>query len=326
MRAAVIREYGGPDVLRPEVIPDVECPPGWVLVRLEASGLNWHDVLVRRGQYQTPLPHVLGADGAGVRTDTGEEVMVMPSLWWGSDEAAPGPDWEILGDRRSGTYAELVAVPEECVLRRPAGMEAAQAAALPLVGLTVFRAVFTRGRLQAGESLLILGASGGVATMAVSLATAAGAHVVVTSSSKRKIDLARGLGAASGVDHDATDWVRQARALTPGHRGFDVVLDPVGRWRESVECLRPGGRCVVLGANAATRAELEVRPFYFGQYELLGTTMGSPSDMTALLRFLDTHEVRLPPIDRTFPLDEAAAAHRRLESGAGIGKIVLLHH
>src|SRR5690606_37781537 len=123
-------EYGEAEVLRLADVADPVAKPGWSLIRLKAAGLNWHDVLVRRGLYASPLPHVPGADGAGIDVATGDEVVIMPSLWWGDVEAAPGPNWEILGDRRFGTYAELVAVPTECVLPKPAGLSWAQAAAL----------------------------------------------------------------------------------------------------------------------------------------------------------------------------------------------------
>jgi len=318
----VMREYGDPAVLALDEVPDPATRLGWVTVRLEASALNWHDVLVRRGQYGSPLPHVPGGDGAGVRLDTGEPVVVLPSLFWGDRDNAPGPDFEILGDHVPGTYAELVSVPAECVVPRPPGLGLAEAAAFTVVGVTTFRALFSRGRLAPGESLLVLGASGGVATTAVSLAAAAGARVVVTSASPDKISAARALGATAGVDHTATSWVDDARAHTAD--GFDLVLDSVGRWPESLRCLRPGGRLVVLGASVATEAVLDVRPYYFGQYELIGTTMGSPRDMAGLLAFVAEHRVAPPVIDRTYSLDQAAEAHRRLESGAGVGKIVLL--
>jgi zinc-binding alcohol dehydrogenase/oxidoreductase len=325
VQAVVMHAFGGPEVLRLETCPDPVERPGWVTVRLQASALNWHDVLVRRGQYASPLPHVPGADGAGTRADTGEQVLVVPSLFWGPRGAAPSAEWEILGDSRPGTYAELVSVPEECVVPWPAGLGLAQAAALPLVGLTTYRALFVRARLQRGESLLVLGAGGGVATTAVALGAAAGVRVVVTSTSPEKVRRARELGALDGVDHSADDWVAQARRAAPGGDGFDVVLDPVGRWTESIGCLRPGGRCVVLGASVATEATLAVRPFFFGQYDLLGTTMGSPADMAGLLAFLASHDVPPPVVDRTFGLDEAALAHQHLEAGDRFGKVVLLH-
>lgn len=324
MRAVVMDAFGGPDVLVAGEAPDPVERPGWVTVRLQASSLNWHDVLVRQGTYGSPLPHVIGSDGTGVRVDTGEAVIILPSLFWGDREAAPSEQWEILGDHRPGTYAELVSVPQECVFPRPAGLGLEEAAALSLAGVTTFRALFTRGRLSAGESLLVLGASGGVATMAVQLAVAAGASVVVTSTSERKIAAATGLGAASGVDHGTADWVEAARRASPDGKGFDVVLDSVGRWRESVATLRPGGRCVVMGASVAAEARLEIRPYYFGQYDLLGSTMGSPHDMAGLLSFMRTHEVAPPVIDQIFSLENASDAHRRLESGEAFGKVVLL--
>jgi len=320
-----MRAFGGPEVLTLEEVPDPAPPSGWVTVRLEASALNWHDVLVRRGQYSSPLPHVPGADGTGVRLDTGEPVVVLPSLFWGDREEAPAPEFEILGDHRTGTYGELVSVPAECVVPRPPGLDVPQAAAFGLVGVTTWRALFSRGRLRSGEWLLVLGASGGVATYAVSLAVAAGANVIVTSASPDKVAAARRLGAVDGVDHTSDTWVEDARALTPKGRGFDLVLDPVGRWAESLRCLRTGGRLLVLGANAASEATLQVRPYFFGQYELIGTTMGSPRDFADLLAFVSSQHVHPPVVDRTFPLDGAADAHRHLESGEGFGKVVLVH-
>jgi NADPH:quinone reductase-like Zn-dependent oxidoreductase len=323
IHAAVLREFGPAGNLRAETLPDPRPRPGWATVRLRASALNWHDVLVREGRYGSPLPHVMGADGAGVRVDTGDEVVIIPSLWWGADDSAPGDAWQILGDRARGTYAEIVQVPTECLAPKPAGWSWAQAAAFPLVGLTTYRALFTRGRLRARESVLVLGAGGGVATTAVTLAAAVDADVVVTSSSADKIARSRTLGARDGVLYTDPDWVAAVRALSPGGQGFDLVLDSVGTWADAIRALRPGGRLVVLGASHATRAELDVRSYYFGQYDLLGTTMGSTRDFAGLNSLMRTHDVGRPVVDRVFPLDEAAAAHEYLESGRGFGKVVL---
>lgn len=325
MQAIVMKEFGGPEVLAPGAAPDPKPRAGWTTVRLQASALNWHDTLVRQGLYGSPLPHVPGADGAGTVVGTGEQVVVLPSMHWGPREEAPLRGWEILGDYRDGTYAELVSVPDECVLPRPAGLGLLESAALPLVGVTTYRALFTRGRLSAGESLLVLGASGGVATMAVILAAAVGAKVTVTSGASDKIDRARALGALAGVDHSDQGWVDEARRSTNGGEGFDLVLDSVGRVDESISALRPGGRCVVLGAKAREVAHLSLRNLYFNQLELIGTTMGSPRDFAGLLRMFDSGQARPPVIDRSFPLGEAVEAHRYLESGMGFGKVVLDH-
>jgi zinc-binding alcohol dehydrogenase/oxidoreductase len=321
MKAVVQEAFGGPDVLRLADVPDPVPDDEHAVVRLRAAALNWHDVLVRRGRYGSPLPHVPGADGAGVDIETGAEVVVVPSLHWGEDDAAPGPQWEILGDHRFGTYAELVRVPRDCVVPKPPGLSWEQAAALPVVGLTTYRALFARGRLRAGERLLVLGAGGGVATMAVGLGSAVGARVYVTSSSDDKLARALELGAVGGVLYDDPAWPEAARDLAGG---FDLVLDSVGTWAESLRTLVPGGRLVVLGSSRAETAQLDVRSFYFGQYDLLGSTLGSTRDFAALLRLIEDFDVAPPVIDRVFALDRAAEAHVHLESGAGFGKIVLL--
>jgi zinc-binding alcohol dehydrogenase/oxidoreductase len=325
MRAVVLREFGAASQLRMEEAPDPEPRAGWTTVRLRASALNWHDVLVRQGTYSSPLPHIIGADGAGVTSESGEDVVILPGLGWGSRESAPGRDWQILGDHIPGTYAEFVRVPDECVVPKPRHLDWLEAAALPLVGATTYRALFSRGGLIAGESILILGAGGGVATMALALASAVGATVVVTSSTADKIAAARTHGAAGGVLYSDDDWAEQARHLSPGGEGFDVILDSVGDWARCITALRPGGRLVVLGASRSAAAELAVRPFYFGQYSILGTTMGSRRDLDGLLEMIAAKNVAPPMIDSVYPLDEAALAHEYLETGDATGKIVLTH-
>ncbi len=323
MRAVVLERFGDPSELVVRETFQREAPSGWVTVDLHAAALNWHDVLVRRGNYGSPLPHIPGADGAGVRSDTGEAVVVLPSLFWGDVADAPSADFQILGDRVPGTYAERVSVPAECLAPVPAGWSMEEAAGLTLAGVTAYRALVTRARLSPGETLLIVGAGGGISTIAVALANALGATAFVTGSTNAKITRACDDGAAVGVLHTEGDWGLAARALSPGGRGFDVVLDPVGLWDKSVRALRPGGRLVVLGANAAERSTMDVRAFYFGQFGLLGTTMGSPADFRGLLGLVAEGGVRPPTVATTFPLDKAADAHRTLEAGEHFGKIVL---
>lgn len=325
MHAVIMHEFGTAGVLRPGEFPDPPARPGWTTVALRASALNWHDVLVRQGRYGSALPHIIGADGAGVRTDTGEDVVVLPSLNWGDRDEAPDSGWEILGDRTPGTYAELVSVPTDCLAPKPTGLSWSEAAALPLVGVTTYRALFVRGRLKAGESMLVIGAGGGIATMAIALAVGAGASITVTSSSADTIERAVSTGATGGVLHSESGWPEHARAMSPNNAGFDLILDPVGRWNESVRALRPGGRLVVLGANAAETAQMDIRSFYFGQFDLLGTTMGSARDFSGLLDMIGRCPVRAPVIDREFPLDRAAEAHEYLERGSTFGKCVLTH-
>lgn len=323
MLAAQLVGYGDPSLLVAAEVTNPTSREGWLTVDLRASALNWHDVLVRQGMYRSPLPHVMGADGAGICRETGEEVVILPSLWWGDREAAPETGWQILGDHVWGTYAEAVQVPADCVAPKPRGLSWQESAALPLVGLTCYRALINRGRLTAGEHVLILGASGGVASVSVAMVNAAGAHAYVTSSSQTKIDQAVERGARGGVSYTDPDWVNQARSMTPEGRGFDLVLDSVGTWSDSIAALRPGGRLVVLGASQSVMAEVAIRPFYFGQFEVIGTTMGSPRDFHGFLQFMEQTNMAPPVISAEFPLTHAGDAHRYLESGEGFGKVIL---
>jgi NADPH:quinone reductase-like Zn-dependent oxidoreductase len=325
MQAVVLREYGEPSVLRLDQFPDPEPGPGEVIVEIRAAALNRRDTYLRKGggpTHRFPLPLILGSDGAGIRRDTGEEVVVLPSLAWGDREDAPADGFRILGGPDNGTYAELVKVPAENVYPKPERLSWAEAAAFPLAGLTAYRALFSRARLQAGETVLVLGAGSGVSTFAVSLAHQAGARVIVTSSSDEKLARARELGAEAGVDYTQGDWAEEVRGLTGG-AGVDVVVDSVGStWPDSLRCLRKGGRMVAFGATAGAEATLGVRPIYFGQFSILGTTMGSPREFAALLAAIE-RGTWAPAIDSVRPLADAASAHERMEAGAHFGKLVL---
>jgi NADPH:quinone reductase-like Zn-dependent oxidoreductase len=266
---------------------------------------------------------VPGSDGAGVRRDTGEEVVIFPSLNWGPREDHPGPDFDILGGRRWGTHAELIAIPEANVFPKPQRYSWEQAAAFPLAGLTAYRALFTRARLHGEETVLVLGAGSGVSTFCVQLAAQVGARVLVTSSSEAKIDAARALGAEAGVLYTDGDWAEEIRAMTAGGEGVDVVVDSVGStWPDSLRALRGGGRLVAFGATGGGAVTLQPREIYFGQVSLLGTTMGSRGDFQTLLRLIDAADWR-PAIDGVWPLADGTSAYARLESGEQMGKLVL---
>jgi len=323
MQAVVLREFGGPEVLRLEDVTDPVAPEDWALVELRAAALNWHDALLRGGQYDVPLPRIPGSDGAGVRRDTGEEVVILPSLRWGENEAAPGPAFEILGDRTDGTYAELVALPVEQLFPKPAGWSWGEAAALPLAGLTAYRALFSRGRVRARETVLVLGAGGGVATMAIGLAAMAGARVLVTTSTPEKLEAAQALGADDGVLYTSDGWPGAIRELTGGV-GVDLVIDSVGStWPDSLAALRDGGRLVTFGATGSADVHVDVRRFYFAQHTILGTTMGSPRDFAGLLELITANPSWRPLVDTVLPLDQAAEAHERLARREHTGKLVL---
>lgn len=322
MQAVRIHEYGPPSNLVFEQVTDPEPAAGEVVVELRAAAVNRRDTAVRRGAYgDFPLPLTPGSDGAGIRRDTGEEVVIHPALRWGDREDTSGPEFGILGGPEDGTYAELVKIPAENVYPKPANLSWEEAATLAVAGLTAYRALFTRAGLAQGETVLVLGAGSGVATFAVPLATQAGARVLVTSSSAEKIERARELGASGGVDYTDGDWPEAVRELAGG--GVDVVLDSVGTtWNDSLRCLRAGGRAVVMGATGGGQSELDVRPFYLRHLSLLGTTLGSPRDFQRFLEIVAEASWR-PVIDSVLPLAEAAAAHERMEAGEHFGKLVL---
>ena len=303
-----------------EEVPDPEPKPGEAVVEVRAAAVNRRDLLVRSGTYPFPLPLTPGSDGAGIRRETGEEVVIFCGLGWGEREDAPAPGFEVLGGPRDGTYAELVSLPEENLFPKPAALSWEEAAAFPLAALTAYRGLFTRGRLQAGETVLALGAGSGVSTFVVQLAAQAGARVLVTSSSDEKIERAKELGAQGGVNYATTeDWPAAVADLGP----IDLVLDSVGStWQQSLDAVRPGGRVVVFGGTGGTEVALHVRPFYFKQQSLYGTQLGSPREFAALLRMLEDASWR-PVIDSVRPLAEAETALARMESGEHFGKLVL---
>jgi zinc-binding alcohol dehydrogenase/oxidoreductase len=316
MKAVVVNEGGG---LSYEDFPDPVAGRGEVVVELKAAAINRRDLLLRNPPgpaYEFPKPIVPGSDGAGIRRDTGEEVVIYPGLHWGPREDAAGPEWGILGGPSNGTYAQLVTVPEENVYRKPPRLSWEGAAAFPLAALTAYRALFAVGRLRADETVLVLGAGSGVSTFAVQLAAQEGARVLVTSSSEAKIERAKELGAAGGVLYTDEGW---PEAVGP----VDLVLDSVGStWRDSARALRPGGRLVVFGGTGGPEVTLDVRAIYLSWKSILSTTMGSPNDFFAMLRMVNDGDWH-PVIDSVRPLAEAAAAHDRMKAGEHFGKLVL---
>lgn len=329
MNAIVLTETGAADVLRLTETPDPTPGPGEVVVELRASAINHRDIFLRRGIAPSPLPVIPGSDGAGVVRQLGagvsgvaegDEVIILPSLGWGGGEAAPAPGFRILGGPDNGTYAERIAIPAENVYPKPKRLSWEEAAALPLAGLTAWRALFTRAGLVPGETVLLLGIGGGVATIALLIARAAGARVIVTSSSDEKIARAKELGAAEGVNYRTNeDWAAAVKELGGAH----VVLDSVGStWADSVNALRPGGRLVVFGGTGGGKVQMMIRPVTAPQVSILGTTMGSPREFARLLDAVAAQEWA-PVIDSVRPLGEVAAAHQRIEDGQHFGKLIL---
>lgn len=332
MKAVVLRQLGEAENLLVEDVPDPQPGLGEVIVRLAAAALNHRDIWIRRGLYAgIRLPVILGSDGAGVVAAVGEggdaalvgrKVVINPGLVWGPDDRAQSAEFRILGLPDDGTYAELVKVPADHVHTLPAGLTLAEAAALPLAGLTAYRAVVSRANVRAGETVLVTGIGGGVSTFALQIARALGARVLVTSGSEAKIERARQLGADGGVNYRSADWAKQILALTDG--GPDAIIDSVGgeTINKAIEIVRPGGRIVTYGATTGPAEHVEIRRIFWKQINLLGSTMGTPGEFAAMLAFYDEKGLK-PVVDRAFPLAEVAAAHRRMEQAEQFGKILL---
>jgi NADPH:quinone reductase-like Zn-dependent oxidoreductase len=315
VKAIRIHEDGGPEVLRYEDAPDPAAGEGEVLVELRAAGLNHLDVWIRKGLPSVPKPRIMGADGAGVLAGTDERVVINPGI-------LRGGRMHILGEACDGTHAELIAVPRDYVHPIPGDLSFEEAAAFPLVFETAYRMLVTRARLQAGEWVLVWGIGGGVATAALSLAKALGAHVIATSSSDDKLARARELGADATVNHATEDVVAAVKDATGG--GAHVVVDDVGEatWKRTLDAARPEGRIVVCGATTGPNPPAALHRVWWKQLSILGSTMGTPDDFQGAYDLIAAGKAR-PVVDRVYPLAEAADAHRRLEAGEQLGKIVL---
>jgi NADPH:quinone reductase-like Zn-dependent oxidoreductase len=317
VKAIRIHEDGGPEVLRYEDAPDPEPKPGEVLIELRAASLNHLDLWVRQGLPSAPKPRILGADGAGIRLDTGERVVINPGIERGDGRIA------VVGEHADGTHAELVAIPEENVFPIPDELSFEDAAAFPLVFETAYRMLVTRAGLREGETVLVWGIGGGVATAALAIAKALGAQVIVTSSSDEKLTRARELGADEAVNHATGDVKAAVRELTGG-RGVDVVVESVGEatWRTSLDVAAQGGRIAVCGATSGPNPPAALQRVWWKQLSILGSSMGTREDFEGAYALVTSGRA-LPVVDAVYPLAEARAAHERLEAAEQLGKIVL---
>jgi zinc-binding alcohol dehydrogenase/oxidoreductase len=330
MKAAVLRGVG--EALTLEDVPDLTAGPGEAIVQVAAASLNRRDLWIRKGQYAgLKFPIVLGSDAVGVVTQVGEAVsehwlnrpvIVNPSLFWGTSESHQDlKTYQILGLPRDGTFAEDVKVPAENLYDRPPELTDEEVAAIPLAGLTAYRAVVHRGALKAGENVLVTGVGSGAATFAVQIAALLGANVYVTSSQAAKIEKARGLGAIAGENYRKDGWADRLKAQSGG---FDLIIDSAGGegFNKLIDLANPGGRIVFFGATAGAPPNFESRKVFWKQLSILGTTMGSPADFASMLQFFEERRVR-PLIDQVFSLAEANAAVDSLEDPSRIGKVVI---
>ncbi|HEY1428188.1 MAG TPA: zinc-binding dehydrogenase [Candidatus Tumulicola sp.] len=331
MRAARLHEIGGPWSLRVEGIPIPVPDTREVLVRLHAAALNRRDVFITQGLYPgIQLPRTLGADGAGTiaaagpeagALPVGTEVVIDPMLGWGLSGDAWDPETSnILGMPVDGTFAQYVRVPASAVYPKPARLTMQQAAAIPLAGLTAYRSTMVRGNVHRGQTVLVTGIGGGVATFALLFAKRAGARVIVTSKNDEKLERARQLGADVTYNYETQpDWHKECKK----RETLEVVIDSSGgdTLAKALDALRPGGRIVVYGG---TRGESTIKlfPLFWKHLSLLGTSMGSPQDFAAMLELFENEKLE-PAVDSVYALDDVVGAAERMAASDQFGKVVL---
>ena len=340
MQGVFFEEHGDADVLEYGELPDPEVGRGDVLVDVKAGALNHLDVWTRKGMPSPgEFPHIPGSDAAGVVTEIGEDVTrfevgdhvaVAAGSFCGDCEfCRQGEEslcerYTIIGEHSTGVHSEFASLPEENLVYVPDHVDWETAAAAPLVFQTAWRMLHSRAELEAGESVLVLGASGGVGHAAVQIAAQAGATVYATGSSQAKLDAAEELGADHVVNYEEEDFAEAIDELTGG-RGVDVVVDHVGgpTWQNSLASLAKGGRIVTCGATAGPKVEVNISTLFWNQYDILGSTMGSNSDIDEVLELVwdGTFE---PQIREVLPMSEATQAHQLLEDREGFGKVVVV--
>lgn len=320
MKAVRLHEISGPEKLVVDEVDQPQPQAGEALVRIRAAALNHRDVFITKGLYpKITLPCILGADGAG--EFDGKPVLVDPTIGWGDDERVWDLSSSILGVPLPGTFAEYVCVPQQNVHTKPEHLSLEEAAALPLAGVTAFRATFVRGELKTGETVLITGIGGGVQTFVLLYAKAVGARVIVTSSSDEKLERAKVLGADFTANYRTdADWhktVRKAAGV------IDMAVDSAGgdTFAKLTTVVRPGGRIVTYGGTAGD-AKLKMFPVFWNQLDVRGTSMGSPADFRAMLAFVTKHRIK-PVIDKVYEMNDVVAAAERMNHADQFGKIVL---
>ncbi len=298
-----------------------------VLVSLKVAGLNRRDIAIpnRLGDEQPAI--VLGSDGAGVieqigknvdQVEIGDEVIINPALGWDENSDAPPEGFEILGVPDNGTIAEKIVITQSQVEKKPEHLTWQEAGVLALASLTGFRAMFTKGQLQKGETVFIPGASSGVATYMIQFAKAVGARVIVSSRSEEKRRQALDIGADIAID-TAANWQEELKDET-----IDLVIESVGRatFNRSLNILKRGGKIVVFGATTEDTVEFNLREFFYGQYQLFGSTMGSREELQSLLKFMEEHKIH-PIVGHTFSLDDIEEAVEYLKENKQFGKIAI---
>mgnify|MGYP001297416002 CR=1 FL=1 len=329
MKAAVLTQVK--ENIEVQEVPTPEPKPGELLIKLQAAALNRRDWWIQQDKYgRIKLPCILGSDGAGVveavgkgvdRSWKGEPVVINPGLQWGDEPAAFGPTFRVLGMPDPGTFAEYISIPLDHVYPQPGHLTPVEAAALPLAGLTAYRALFSRAKIKAKEKILITGIGGGVSLMAAQLAVAKRAEVWVTSGDQEKLGKAQKMGVKGGVNYRDPDWAQQ---LKDKAGAFDVILDSAGgeTFSQLIDLAKPGGRIAVYGATMGNYPPILPAKVFWKQVSILGSTMGSGEEFAEMLAFVEDHLIR-PVVDRIFSLENIQEAFDHIGAGKQMGKVVI---
>lgn len=329
MKAALFKSKDQPlvveDIKKPKPIKDQ------VLIKLKYAALNHRDLwLMQEQTQQYPNGIILGSDGAGVIEDVGEdadpllvgaEVVINPSLEWGSNPVVQGDSFKILGLPDNGTFAEYIVISKKYIFEKPEHLSFAESAAVPLSALTAYRALFSKARLRAKEKVLISGVGGGAGLWVLQFAVAYQGRVYVTSGSDEKIAKAKQMGVLGGFNYNDPEWATKAQKETGG---FDIIIDSAGgsQFSKFIELAMPGGRIVNFGRTAGNISDISTRLLYWKQLSIHGTTMGTRDEFLSMLDFLESRNIK-PVIDQTFPLSKVNDAFERMKQGNHFGKIIL---
>jgi NADPH:quinone reductase-like Zn-dependent oxidoreductase len=340
MKAAYIEGHGNIEEIKVGEVATSEPGPGEVRVAMKAAALNHLDLFVVGGLpgLELSMPHVLGADGAGVieavgdgvaEWKPGDEVILNPGLWCNRCEYCLAGEqstcirYGLLGEHRNGTFAEALVVPERNCHGKPGHLSWIEAAAFPLVTLTAWRMLVTKAKVKAGDTVLIHGIGGGVSLVGMQIALLHGAKVFVTSHSEAKLEKALEMGAAAALDYTEVDVAREVRKLTH-RRGVDIVVDNVGAatFEASINACRKGGCIVTCGATTGPKIPADVRKLFWNQISIHGSTMCNEDEFRAMLTAVEAGGLS-PTVDSVFPLEETVAAFERLQAAEQLGKVVL---
>lgn len=338
MKAVRMHEYGGPEVLRYEDVPDPKPRQDQVLVRIKACAMNHLDIWVRKGITKSPLPHIPGSDVAGEIVEVGEyinafrpgqRVLLAPMMFCNHCEACTDgrqnqcPEYTVLGNRNDGGDCELIAVPAVNVIPIPDSLGFNEAASVPLVFLTAWHMLTGRASIRPGDTVLVLGANSGVGIAAIQIAKLFSTTVIATAGDDRKMQLARELGADHVINHYQQKISEEVRRLT-NKQGVDIVFEHVGKatWEESLKSLKPAGTLVTCGATTGPDVGFDLRFVYSRQLSILGSYMGTMGELHGVLKHVFSGKLK-PIVDHTFPLKDARDAHEYMEKSQMFGKIVL---